>query len=587
MISKLKKDIFIVIELINPKNVSFLYNKGRHQNDEYLFIKNGMKIDGTASFTSGEVYFSSIMDNLLVQAYYNKSLLAVLKKIILGEDQSIYKKPPLSRYKNLISSNLYLIDNPFDSDNKIRDYITKKKTINYYRLNNNFNENLECLNSPFIGLTDSKIENFKINNDNKDSESYQSNKIKYFELFNFLLNKGVLLIGIYRYIDSTLISKTQQQTIHFDKKSSNFYFVYTSPDKDEIVDYKDKLFVLSQIYPERLLETLDFPIFNNTKLEVNPFKNHIASNLKKVEEKKEIKTFEVIDKTGINKIKEINSYLKEIQEGSELLKNKLVDLHHNIELNIYKEVNKKLSNLHGEISSNKLYCVKEDNSDIKSISNKSTNKILPDVLANDNYSNISNYISPNTSIKGVDTRKDKRTKSVSTSKFISKDNRANSIYIKDNNKLSNKNSTSTTKINENIKIKPKISILKRPAYVKNQTIESQNQNTDNKINFKFNNVLKYENIDKINESFNEANESKNNSKTPILKFSTMKIKTFDNNKNLSDESNKTKSYEKLSIKSKSSKSTKKTKSFNNSSDNSSNSSLDNNLMQEYKNIKNI
>lgn len=110
MISKLKKDIFIVCELINPKNVSFIYNKGRTHNDEFSFIRSNMKIDGTISFASGEVYFSSIMDNLIVQAFYNQSLLAFLKKLIVGEDHSTISKAPLNKYSNYVSSNLYLID---------------------------------------------------------------------------------------------------------------------------------------------------------------------------------------------------------------------------------------------------------------------------------------------------------------------------------------------------------------------------------------------------------------------------------------------------------------------------------------------
>ena len=112
MISKIKKDIYIVIELINPKNVIFLYNKGREQKDEFKFLKMDVTIDGTASFASGEVYFSSIMDNLMIQAYFNPSLLGVLKKLVIGEDQSIIRNKSLKKYKNIVSSNLYLIDIP-------------------------------------------------------------------------------------------------------------------------------------------------------------------------------------------------------------------------------------------------------------------------------------------------------------------------------------------------------------------------------------------------------------------------------------------------------------------------------------------
>jgi potassium large conductance calcium-activated channel subfamily M alpha protein 1 len=140
MISKIKKDIFIVVELINPKNVSFLYNKGREQNDEYRFIKANMNIDGTASFASGEVYFSSIMDNIIIQAYYNPSLLAVIKKLILGEDQSVYKKAPLSRYKDISSANLYIIDLPEERKTDIENTTTRMQENDIFTKKQTFKE---------------------------------------------------------------------------------------------------------------------------------------------------------------------------------------------------------------------------------------------------------------------------------------------------------------------------------------------------------------------------------------------------------------------------------------------------------------
>lgn len=327
MISKLKRDIFIVVELINPKNVSFLYNKGRSQNDEYLFIKNGMKIDATASFAAGEVYFSSIMDNLLVQAYYNKSLLAVLKKIILGEDQSIYKKPPLNKYRQIVSSNLYLIDNPFDSEEKIRELLMENTHIS------------PDYNSPMnLGTLDRLREEREI--------IYSGRKPKFQEIFNFMLKKGIVVIGIYRSIDSVGISKTQQNTYCFDRKNSNFFFTYTSPDKKDSVDFKDKLFVLSQAYPENLLETTKPVVSYLNAYEGNPFKNYIASNLKKYEEKKDPKS-EPNDKKEIEKIKEVNSLLKEIQGGIDEVNGQLSELHDRIEHKVAAEVKNKINSLYG------------------------------------------------------------------------------------------------------------------------------------------------------------------------------------------------------------------------------------------------
>lgn len=441
MISKLKKDIFIVIELINPKNVSFLYNKGRRQNDEYLFIKDGIKIDCTSSFAAGEVYFSSIMDNLLVQAYYNKSLLDVLKKIILGEDQSIYKKPPLNMYRQIVSSNLYLIDNPFDSDEKIKDFLY-------------------------------------IDKDNR--EIIQDKKLNFKEVFNYLLNKGILMIGIYRSIDSVGNSKTNINTHFLDKNSSNFYFVYTSPNKLDNLDNRDKLFVLSQSYPDHLLEaTKPKQLLQNT-MEGNPFKNHIASNLKKTEERKEPK-FESVDKVGITKIKEINNLLKDVNSEIEVLKDSLITLHDNINLDIANEIRRKISSLYDikykPIKENRLY----------NISNESFSDVDVDIEVNDkenilneNEDEILNNLS-NSNSEIRQNKNKQRNDDYSDSKI-----NINSISeVADNNDRNERNEGS---ISKKIRLSKKISIksnLKRRSTIKkttkkNSLIFKENDSNNNK-----------------------------------------------------------------------------------------------------------
>ena len=122
-ISKINKDIFCVVELINPKNVLFLNNRNRRNNDEYTFIQSGLSIDATASFAAGEVYYSNIMDNIITQAYYNPSLLSVLKKLIVGEEMqtNLKSEKNISRYLDVPSGSLYLIDLPlslFKKDNE-------------------------------------------------------------------------------------------------------------------------------------------------------------------------------------------------------------------------------------------------------------------------------------------------------------------------------------------------------------------------------------------------------------------------------------------------------------------------------------
>ena len=202
MISKINKNIFCVIELINPKNVSFLNNLNRRSNDEYRFIKAGLTIDATASFAAGEVYYSSIMDNVITQAYYNPSLLSVLKKLIVGDEiQNNFKRESIiNKYSNVPSGSLYLIDLPLSLFQK-----SSKDVIN---------------------------------------------NIKFDKIFNCLLKKKIIVIGIYRYgfLNQTSDSNPINQINNH--KDSNFYFVVTAPEGNFLVNTKDKLFVISPEYPK-------------------------------------------------------------------------------------------------------------------------------------------------------------------------------------------------------------------------------------------------------------------------------------------------------------------------------------------------
>ena len=205
-ISKINKDIFCVVELINPKNVLFLNNRNRKNNDEYTFIQSGLSIDATASFASGEVYFSNIMDNIITQAYYNPSLLSVLKKLIVGEEiqANLKSEKVISKYSNVPSGCLYLIDLPLNLFSK-----EKNKEI--------------------------------------DSEL----QISFENVLNTLLKKKIIVIGVYRYGSLTKKIEQEKETISLGNYSDNyFYYVVTAPEPDFIVNIKDKLFVISPEYPK-------------------------------------------------------------------------------------------------------------------------------------------------------------------------------------------------------------------------------------------------------------------------------------------------------------------------------------------------
>lgn len=270
MISKMKKDIFCVIELINPKNVSFLNNKMRRNNDEYRFIKAGLNIDSTAAFAAGEVYYSSIMDNVLSQAYYNPSLLAVLKKLIVGKDQATLKLSNLFRYKNVTEGNLYLMDMPLQNN-------LEEKGMNYSTI------------------------------------------------FKQMLKRNIIVIGVYKAgeltsnNERTVQAKIKTVYKQVNKNNSNqnglsdscFYYVVTAPKGSFEVSQRDKLFVLSHVFPSE-------EVINKRKLQKKKTDHlNIDSNddfffnsknfSKKVEEKKEIKR--KIDTEGEQQLQSFNDEL--------------------------------------------------------------------------------------------------------------------------------------------------------------------------------------------------------------------------------------------------------------------------------------
>ena len=226
LISQIRKGIFCVIELINPKNVSFLNNKNRKNNDEYLFIKAGMDISLTSSFASGEVYYSNMMDNLISQTYYNPNLLSVLKKLIIGESESGIKKKDLRKYLSVPSGNLFLIDIPSLEELEILDEtqlkfeiifkkLLQKKiiVIGVYKLQNNdeLKDNTQT-NDKLLGTYSSKFSTKKINN-------------------------------------NTSFLKPSNSTNNNNENNDNFYFVVTAPSPEFMLSLKDKLFVITTNYP--------------------------------------------------------------------------------------------------------------------------------------------------------------------------------------------------------------------------------------------------------------------------------------------------------------------------------------------------
>jgi hypothetical protein len=366
MISRLKKDIFIVIELVNPENVSFLYNKGREQNDEYKFINSGMDIDGTGSFAAGEVYFSNIMDNLITQAYYNESLLAVLKKLIVGGDQSIHRKNPLKKYRDIISSNLYSIDFPASIRNNQTSLIDADSLI-------------------------------------KEKPA----KFLFKDIFLKLIKQKTILIGIYRAVD--LSSNFIPGRTNLDKTSlnSNFYYVVTSPGPDTEINPKDKLFVLSQNFP--IDENLYLKENENSEVKKIDFTNEknydmynfeVSKLNKKNEENKE--NHKIPDHIGEKKIQELNISLNHMTDNLKDLNGSISKIGFNLEKNLSEGVRNKFKNITSKNNSNSNSKNNNDNDNsgsiknneitkfdsdefLKKISKENNNNELNDNIIKDNY----------------------------------------------------------------------------------------------------------------------------------------------------------------------------------------------------------
>ena len=298
MISKINKDIFCVIELINPSNVSFLNNKKRKNNDEYLFLKAGLNIDATASFAAGEVYYSSIMDNVITQAYYNPSLLNVLKKLIVGEDQSnIINKNILKRYSNITSGNLYLINMPIG--------IFPKNLLIY-------------------------------------------NKIKFEDVFKFFIQMKIIVIGIYRAEEINSLSNfssDNKNSFNKDKKLNDiFYYVVTAPDENFEVSSIDRLFVISPEFPD--IDSLNNYDINNKDddyISSDDLVGNFKVHNKKIEEKKENRR--EIDEEGEEKLKCFNEELKETKSLLDDIQSCIYKVQNDSEKIIANSIKKKLNNI--------------------------------------------------------------------------------------------------------------------------------------------------------------------------------------------------------------------------------------------------
>ena len=215
------------------------------------------------------------------QIYYNPNLLGVIKKIIMGEGQKKIINNSLKQYYNVKSGNLYLIDMPPLED--------------------------------FKELTVDKESNDK--NENKSEINFKT-------VFQYLLmTKKMIAIGVYKEnvpkkTNLSISESKKRKTLIkgginiFSNSDDNFYYVVTSPSPDFKVTNKDKLFVMSTIYPGK---NFGAKINNQIQKDDNQFnmeKNEIEKHVNKI---KNFESKQNLDQEGEKKLEHLNQTIEEMK----------------------------------------------------------------------------------------------------------------------------------------------------------------------------------------------------------------------------------------------------------------------------------
>ena len=315
LITEMKSDIFCLIELINPNNISLIKNKSRKNVDEYVFIKAGLDITLTTSFATGEVYYSNVMDNLMSQIYYNPNLLGVIKKFIMGENQKKIINNSLRKYYNIKSGNLYLIDMP-----------------------------------PLEDIKDISI------NKEKNGEDEEQSEISFKEVFKYLLiHKKMITIGLYKKYSPkkenlSLASPKKRRTNiknkinTFYNAEGNFYYVVTSPSPDFKVANRDKLFVISTIYPGKNSDNKmnsENQIQNNDQFNLD--KNEMDRQSNKM---RSLESKQNLDKEGEKKLEKINDTIDEMKDLLNSTKESLFELGKKAKVLIPESIKSTITNIY-------------------------------------------------------------------------------------------------------------------------------------------------------------------------------------------------------------------------------------------------
>ena len=102
-IKQCNPNIQIMIELAYESNIEYLLGS-----KELVNFKKNMNYNYTSVFSSGEVYFNSIIDSLTAQAYYNKHIVTIIHQLLIdGSDSEKNQILKISESFGLKSSNFF------------------------------------------------------------------------------------------------------------------------------------------------------------------------------------------------------------------------------------------------------------------------------------------------------------------------------------------------------------------------------------------------------------------------------------------------------------------------------------------------
>ena len=169
-----------------------------------------------------------------------------------------------------------------------------------------------------------------------------------------LIQKKMITLGVYKEKskkndklnrnDSKKIKSMIRRNVinDYSNYEEKFYYVVTSPSPDFKVENKDKLFVISNIYPGKNFDNINNLNIKNDS-QFNMDKNEInkhAINTKNFESKQNL------DKEGEKKLEKINDTIGEMESLLSTTKESLFELGNKAKINIPESINSTIENIY-------------------------------------------------------------------------------------------------------------------------------------------------------------------------------------------------------------------------------------------------